>query len=164
MNDQTIDAAIKEERLADVLEFTRLDLGALVRSADAKRAALSPEERRKAAIATARNRRLAARMLIGPRAPAWLEEMVARRGEELFEKGDGPVLKVASRVAFGPERADAIATITRYLLDRGVDRFVALALIGAWALQYAGPVPFEEEILEVVASVIEERAVKRGRG
>jgi hypothetical protein len=164
VNVAEIDAAIAEERLADVLAFAPLDTGALLRGIDAKRVALPAEERKARAIAAARNRLHAARILVGPRAPEWLTELVARRGEELFEKGDGPVLRVAARVAFGEERADAIATITRYLLDRGVDRLVALALIGAWALQYAGPVPFEEEILEIVAGVIEERAAKRGHG
>lgn len=160
MNDATIDATIAEERLADVLAFARFNTGTFLRGIDAKRAARSPDERREAAFAAAKNRRLAARALIGPRAPAWMEEYVSKRGACVFEKGDGPLLRVASRVAFGEERASAIATLTRYLLDKGVDRFVLLVLVGAWAVQYAGPVPHENEILEVVASVIEERSAR----
>jgi hypothetical protein len=153
----TIDAAIAEERFARILEFARFDTRALLREIDARRAARSPEERRMAAVAAARNRRLAARALIGERAPEWLEELVAKRGPDIFEKGDGPVLRVATRVAFGEERADAIATLTRHLLDRNVGHFVTLALIGTWATYYAGPVPHEGEILEIVARVVEER-------
>ncbi len=164
-NDEAARAALDgtaDERLADVLAF---NAGAFVREAESRRAAMSSEEKRRAAIAAARNRRLAARALIGERAPAWLGELVGKRGADFFEKTpDGAVLKIATRLAFGEERADAIATLTRYLLDKGVAHLVALVLVGAWVTNYAGPVPNEEEILEVFARVAREQKRARGRG
>jgi hypothetical protein len=164
MNDATIDAAIEEERLADVLEFARFDVGAALRDADARRTARTPEARKRLAEAEARNRRLAARAIVGPVAPEWVAELIAKHGPAFFEKGDGMVLRIASRLAFGEERADALELVTRVLLGRGVGVYVVAVLLEAWACRYTGPVPHEEEILEIVARVAQEQKTAEGRG
>ncbi len=152
------------ERLARILEFARTDTGALLRDADSRRAARSPEERRAAAEAALRTRRQAARAVVGDRAPEWLAELVAHRGtESVFGGPDGALLKLANGIAFGEERTVALRQLADYLLACGVSAPMALTFVGAWANTFAAPVPNEQEILQAVARVVEQRQRTRRR-
>lgn len=138
--DEAARAELEEgDPVARVLEFARLDTGAMLRDADARIAARTPEERRQHAAAVYRNRRQAARLLIGPQAPEWLVDLVARRGSGLITGEDGKLLRDANRIAFGEARAAVIERLATYLFDHGISKLMTLSLLCAWATSSRHP-------------------------
>lgn len=141
-----------EDRLARILDFARCDTGQVLR------ARYTPEERQKTVALAHKNRRQAARLLIGSRAPEWLEELVARPGGlRLLTGPDAPLLKVATRTSFGDGRAIALSQVAAYLVERKVQNLIALTLLGTWAEHYTAPVPHDMEIVQVLANVLDAR-------
>lgn len=99
-----------------------------------------------------KDRRDAARLLLGFHAPEWLADLLASRGIAYLESGEGQLLSTLTRGAFGDEREPALREIAAYLVGCGVAPLVVVALLDSWALRFVWPLPatIEEDVVQIV--------------
>ncbi|MGA7991406.1 MAG: hypothetical protein WCC53_08250 [Thermoanaerobaculia bacterium] len=90
------------------------------------------------------------RRALGNVAPEWAVEAAAANGAELFEGEAGDLLLAAVTRCVFEDRGPTLDRLARYLLGKGADRFIVLAVLHGWANHFCAPVPFEEEINAVV--------------
>jgi hypothetical protein len=95
-------------------------------------------------------RRADLRRALGPLAPEWAVEL-AVNDSAVFSGEAGELLRFAVTTAVFTDRADVLRRLAAYLLARGVDRFIALALLHGWATHFCAPAPFEGEVCAVVS-------------
>jgi hypothetical protein len=99
-----------------------------------------PEEERRAEL----------RRALGPLVPEWAVDL-AVNDSAVFSGEAGELLRSAVTTAVFTDRADVLRRLSKHLLEHGVDRFIALALLYGWAQFYCAPVPFEHEVRAVVS-------------
>lgn len=128
---QEADARIAEKRVAE--ETPAETFSAVVPDLPLD----DPEEERRAAL----------RRALGGLAPEWAVEMAVINGMVAFKGEVGALLLDAVTTAIFTDRGPVMRRLAAYLLSKGVDRFVALALLHGWATHFCAPVPLEDEVV-----------------
>lgn len=98
-----------------------------------------PEEERRADL----------RRALGDRAPEWAVDLGIAKGTAAFEGETGELVRDAVTTAVFTDRGPVLHRLAKHLLEHGVNRFVALALLHGWSTHFCAPVPFEYETVGV---------------